>query len=81
MINYHKSSVKGFPSQKYHHLFTLVEGLTRVMYAILNVRATHLHFETFLSTESRASATSITDTSNPLVAQMAFIVSLDRFLI
>lgn len=40
------------------------------MYAILKGKATHLHFEMqhFFSTDSRASATSITDASNPSVA-------------
>lgn len=51
-----------------HHLFTLVEGLTPAMYATLNVRVTHLHLKTLFPPDSRVSATSINETSNPLVA-------------
>ncbi len=79
MINGRKSSL---PSQKYHHLFTLVEGLSPVMYAILNGKATHLHLKhdtSFPLTAEPLLHRLLTLPSNPLVALMAFIVSLDRF--
>lgn len=36
---------KGFPGQKYHHLSTLVDGLSPVIYATLNEKVTRLCYD------------------------------------